>query len=71
MEQLKNAPTQPLLLTIPQVAAMLGLGRTKVYELIDQEGLPVIRFGRAVRVSSLSLQQWIAQREQQHVSQYS
>jgi excisionase family DNA binding protein len=65
MEQYVKAPTQPLLLTIPQVAAMLGLGRTKVYELIDREGLPVIRFGRAVRVSSLSLQQWLAERERQ------
>jgi len=71
MEQLKQAPTQPLLLTIPQVAAMLGLGRTKVYELIDREGLPVIRFGRAVRVSSVSLEQWLVQREEQHRSQYS
>jgi excisionase family DNA binding protein len=56
--------SQPLLLNIPQVAKALGLGRTKVYELIAMEGLPVIRFGRAVRVSHLSLQQWLAQREQ-------
>jgi excisionase family DNA binding protein len=70
MEQDVKTPTEPLLLTIPQVAAMLGIGRTKVYELIDREGLPVIRFGRAVRVSPLSLQQWVAQREEQHTSHY-
>ncbi|MGI9059441.1 MAG: helix-turn-helix domain-containing protein [Ktedonobacteraceae bacterium] len=54
---------QPLLLNISQVARMLGLGRTKVYELIKEEKLPVMYFGRAVRVSSTSLQRWLAQRE--------
>jgi excisionase family DNA binding protein len=56
---------QPLLLNISQVAAALGLGRTKVYELITTEGLPVIHFGRAVRVSPAALQQWLEQREHQ------
>lgn len=35
----------PSLWTVAQVAAALHLGRTKVYELIWREGLPVIRFG--------------------------
>ena len=55
---------QPLLLNINQVAKLLGLSRTTVYKLIDVEGLPVVRFGRAVRVSSTSLQQWLDRREQ-------
>lgn len=55
---------QPLLLTIAQVCKLLGLGRTKVHVLIKSEGLPVVRFGRAVRVSPASLEQWLAQREQ-------
>ena len=54
---------QPLLLNVPQVATLLGLSRTKVYELIATEGLPVLKFGRAVRVSIKSLQQWVDQRE--------
>lgn len=54
---------EPLLMTIPQVMKTLGLGRTKIYHLIDKEGLPVLRFGRAVRVSYHSLQEWIKQRE--------
>jgi excisionase family DNA binding protein len=64
MEDLKRAAAQPLLLSIPDVAASLGLGRSKVYELIAKEGLPVIRFGRSVRVSAASLQKWVEQREQ-------
>lgn len=55
---------EPLLMTIPQVMKTLGLGRTKIYHLIDKEGLPVLRFGRAVRVSYHSLQKWIQQREE-------
>jgi excisionase family DNA binding protein len=54
---------QPLLLTIAQVSKSLGLSRTKIYALIATEGLPVIRFGRALRVSPISLQQWLQQRE--------
>ena len=64
METAKKMSVPALLLSIPEVAKMLGLGRTKVYQLIATEGLPVVRFGRAVRVSSASLQRWIEQREQ-------
>jgi len=56
--------TQPLLLTIPETAASLRLSRAKVYQLIDFEELPVVRFGRAVRVSAKALEQWIERREQ-------
>jgi excisionase family DNA binding protein len=55
--------TQPLLVTVSQVAKMLSLSRTMIYKLIDMEGLPVVRFGRAVRVSPRSLQQWLEHRQ--------
>ena len=51
--------------TIAQVSDQLHLSRSKVYDLMAREGLPVVRFGRAVRVSVVALQQWIDQREQQ------
>jgi len=57
-------PIQITLLTIPQVAKSLCLSRAKVYLLISNEGLPVVRFGRAMRVSPTSLKQWLQQREQ-------
>ena len=68
MDEQKKTVVQPLLLTIPQVMKSLGLGRTKVYELINREGLPIVRFGRAIRVSPISLQQWIEQREKLNVA---
>ncbi len=58
-----DVSVQPLLLTIPQVMQCLGLGKNKVYELIQKEGLPVKRFGRAVRVSYVDLQNWLALRD--------
>jgi excisionase family DNA binding protein len=54
---------QPLLLSIPEVAASLRLSRAKVYRLIYYEGLPVLHFGRSVRVSMVALQQWLERRE--------
>ncbi|HVB21480.1 MAG TPA: helix-turn-helix domain-containing protein [Ktedonobacteraceae bacterium] len=53
---------QPLLLSIPEVALSLRLSRAKVYELIAVEGLPVVHFGRSVRVYHVSLKDWIERR---------
>ncbi len=55
---------QSILMSIPEVAESLRLSRAMVYKLIDGEGLPIVRFGRAVRVCRSSLEQWVRQREQ-------
>jgi excisionase family DNA binding protein len=57
--------TAQSLLRVQDVAKTLNLGCSKVWQLIYYEGLPVVRFGRAVRVSPSSLQQWLEQREKQ------
>ena len=62
-EQQNEAASLPQLWTVAQVSKALSLGRTKVYELIWKEHLPVQRFGRAVRVSPVELQRWLAERE--------
>jgi excisionase family DNA binding protein len=59
---------EPLLLTIPQVATMLGLGRTKVYDLIEREGLPSIKLGTARRVPVKALHAWLDQREDRNIA---
>ncbi len=63
MQYIEQDPIQPMLLNISQVARALGLSRGKVYQLIYHENLPVIPFGRALRVSPQSLQRWLEQRE--------
>ncbi len=49
----------PLLLKADEVAQQLGLGRSKVYEMIASGDLPVVRIGTAVRVPRAGLDDWI------------
>ena len=52
------------LLTIAQVAALLCIHRTKVYDLINHRGLPVMKLGsRSTRINSVKLQKWLEQQE--------
>lgn len=64
-EQQEGEVPSPQLWTIDQVSRALSLGRTKIYELISKEHLPVQKFGRAVRVSPKQLQQWLETRASQ------
>jgi excisionase family DNA binding protein len=59
---------QRLLLRIIEVAETLGIGRTKIYELIATGELPTIRVGRAVRISVSTFQKWFEAREEQGAS---
>ena len=52
-------PNAPLLLDCREVERLLGIGRTKVYELIAREQIPVVRIGRCLRVPSEGLKSWI------------
>jgi len=51
-----------LLLKPIEVAELLGLSRSKVFEMLAAEELPVVRFGRVVRVPRDQLDEWIASR---------
>lgn len=58
----------PLLLTIPQAARLLAIGRTTMYGLIDAGDIGVVRIGRSVRVPVAALEQFVeARRAQQPV----
>ena len=63
MQDPLEAETPPGLLTIPQVAEYLGVCRAHVYKLINN-GLPVIRLGRLVRIHMTSLQRWLQDQEE-------
>ena len=51
--------SEPLLLRASEVAHLLALGRSKVYELMNTGELPTVRIGAAVRVSAKALQEWV------------
>ncbi len=52
---------QRLLLTVRQVQAELNLSRTTVYTLIAEGSLPVVRFGRSIRIPRKALEERIEQ----------
>jgi excisionase family DNA binding protein len=60
-----DRPSQPLLLRAAEVAAILGIGRSTVFELAAAGELPVVRIGRSVRVPRHALYRWIEERTQQ------
>lgn len=53
---------EPLLIRAEEAAKLLGLGRSKVFEMIAAGELPVVRIGRAVRVPRAQLEHWIEAR---------
>ena len=55
----------PLLLTIPEAAEALALGERTVRRMLRSGALGEVRIGRAVRISTRSLEQFVAAREGQ------
>jgi excisionase family DNA binding protein len=55
------------LLTVADVAAILGLSKVKVFALLKQrpDGLPSVKIGGARRVQPQKLQAWIEQHSEQ------
>jgi len=54
-------PEPDRLLTIPQVAERLAIPTGHAYDLARRDVLPVVRFGKYVRVSQTSLTRWMGQ----------
>lgn len=52
-------PTDPLLVTIPQAAKILSVGRSTIYQLIWSGELTPIHIGRCVRLSVRQVHEWI------------
>lgn len=59
---------QPLLLNMAQASKVLCLGKSKIYELMQTEGLPHTKIGKSLRFSYVALQQWVEQRLRQGVA---
>lgn len=56
----RAAPSpSPLLLTVRQAAAALGVGRTTVYELIGAGDLEVVHIGRSARVPVAAVEEFV------------
>jgi excisionase family DNA binding protein len=49
-----------ILIRAEEAGKLLGLGRSKVYEMLASGELPVVRVGRSVRVPVEALREWVA-----------
>lgn len=49
----------PDILTIPQVAEALGIGRKAAYALVNEKKLGAIRVGRTIKVPKICLEEFI------------
>lgn len=61
--------SKAMLLDSREVAELLGLGRTKVFQMMARSELPVIRLGRCVRVPRAALEEWVRGRTGKAVPQ--
>ena len=50
-----------MLLDSREVAALLDLGRTNVFQMMAKQELPVVRIGRVVRVPREALASWLVE----------
>lgn len=49
----------PDILTIPQVAEALGIGRKAAYDLVNKKKLGAVRVGRTIKVPKFSLEEFV------------
>ena len=59
----RTRSVDPLLVTIPEAADVLSIGRSTMYELINAGQIGLVRIGRSVRVSIATLEDFVAERE--------
>ena len=55
----KSYEDLPLMLSVPEMAAALGISRAGAYELARSEGFPVLRIGNRIVIPKDKLQEWV------------
>jgi excisionase family DNA binding protein len=59
----------PVMLTVAQVQAILGISRVKAYELTRRAGFPVVRLTRVVRIPRDAFFRWLAAQSEDEATQ--
>lgn len=55
----KNYSDLPLTLSVPEVAAVLGISRAGAYELVHSASFPKVKIGKRILVPKDKLIQWL------------
>ena len=58
-EIFKSYEELPLMLSVPEMAAALGISRAGAYELARSEGFPALRIGTRIVIPKEELREWI------------
>lgn len=55
----KSYEDPPLMLSVPEMGAALGISRAGAYELARSEGFPALRIGTRIVIPKDKLQEWV------------
>ena len=58
-ERYKSFDELPMMLSVSQVANILGISRTRSYELVNEKGFPKIKIGTKIVVPKDEFRLWI------------
>ena len=58
----KSYEELPLMLSVPQVADVLGIGRASAYELARSEGFPTITIGSRIVIPKDKFIAWVEEK---------
>lgn len=58
-ETFKSYEDLPLMLSVPEMAAALGISRAGAYELARSEGFPTLKIGNRIVIPKDELREWI------------
>ena len=58
-QKYKSFDDLPLMLTVIDVAEVLGISRTGAYELVRQEGFPALNIGKRIVIPKEEFVRWI------------
>ena len=57
----KSYEELPLMLSVPEMAAALGISRAGAYELAHTEGFPALKIGTRIVIPKDELREWVKQ----------
>ena len=55
----KSYDALPLMLSVPEVAAVLGISRAGAYELVRSDGFPALKIGSRIVVPKEKFIEWV------------
>lgn len=55
----KSYEDLPLMLSVPEMGAALGISRAGAYELARSKGFPALRIGTRIVIPKDKLQEWV------------